>query len=162
MLTLMGRFRAVLFIFFLIGILFSTWLNEKRGHALRLKIPVYDYIWLGWITIAALKKKSWMDSLVSHPASAGQLLKLETKLASITSLSASRLRPAPWGFSLVGTRTLTEMCASRDWWLWVTVFRLPRSFLILSLLGTLKQGTCLKWVKTQLFIKNIYILTFLF
>jgi len=31
---------------------FTKW---KRGHALQLKIPVYDYIWLGWITIATLK-----------------------------------------------------------------------------------------------------------
>lgn len=45
--------------------------------------------------IAGPAPAQWMDSLLSHSASDRRLLNLETKLASITSLSASRLPPPP-------------------------------------------------------------------
>lgn len=44
-----GSFKNVVYIALFA---FADW---NRGHALQLKIPVYDYIWLGWITIAPLK-----------------------------------------------------------------------------------------------------------
>lgn len=57
----------------------------------------------------------WMGSLLSHSSSVLQMLILATKLASITSLSASRPGPAPQGSSLVRMRTFGEKYARRDW-----------------------------------------------